>query len=223
MKILTYYFFPVLFVVFIFSNQILAQENTQPTYISLYGGIAFPQGDFGSTAAFKDGFASIGFCAMIEYSHFLNDRIKWTSSASVTINNHDDNSMEDNLFPGWTITSESDYFTTWAMTGIGFETIVSPTLRIYGLGQIGFLVSVIPDIKVSDFVGEIASIKNETGTAFAFGFGCGLIINKINLGIRYYSGKPEYEQKEFITDHPPEITKIKKSVTTLQLLIGFNL
>ncbi len=49
-----------------------------------------------------------------------------------------------------------------------------------------------------------------------------LLLNKMNLGIRYYSGEPEYEQ----TAQYMGVTgtaKVKLPATILQLMFGINL
>lgn len=209
----------IIFLVFSFTNVMFSQENISPMSFSLYGGVAFPQGDFSGTSGDKAGYANTGFCAMIEASKNLSGTVNWTSSISLAINSLDESSMEDQL-SGFTVTTDN-YITTWAMTGIGFETIASPTVKIYGLGQVGLLISSFPDIKLS-YSGESITQTTKAGTAFAYGFGAGVIINKINLGLRYYSGEPEYEQSASYSG-VSGTAKVKMPATILQLLVGFSL
>ena len=58
--------------------------------------------------------------------------------------------------------------------------------------------------------------------AFAFGLGAGVIINRLTLGIRYYSGEPEYEHTAIIVGRTLS-EKVKMRTTIIQLLIGFIL
>jgi hypothetical protein len=186
---------------------------------SLYGGASLPQGDFGSTNGDKAGYAKTGFCVMIEGSKNLNESLNWISSVSLALNSLDESEMENKL-SGFTVSS-GNYITTWVMTGVGFETVASPSVKIYGIGQIGLLLSSFPDIKLSSG-GTSITQTTKMGTSFAYGFGAGVIITKINIGIRYYSGEPEYEQ----TASYGNVTgsaKVKMPATVLQLLIGFNL
>jgi len=224
MKNSTYYFCSsVLFLVFIFSNSIFAQENTSQMRFSFYGGAALPQGDFSSTSGKNAGFANTGFCVLIEGSKILSESVNWTSSVSLAINSLDESSLEnqlENQFYGITVTTDN-YITTWAMTGVGIETSASPTVKIYGLGQMGLLLSRFPDITLSYGSASITQ-TTKMGTAFAYGFGAGVILNKINFGIRYYSGEPEYEQ----TASYGGVTgtaKVKMPATILQLMLGINL
>ncbi len=219
MKNLTYYFSFVLFFVFTFSNNIFAQENTSSMRFSLYGGAALPQGDFSSTNGVKAGYAKIGFLGMIEGSKYLSESVNWTSSISLAINSLDESEMENKL-SGITVSS-GNYITTWAMTGVGFETVASPSVKIYGIGQIGLLLSSFPDITLSSG-GTSITQTTKMGTSFAYGFGAGVIINKVNLGIRYYSGEPEYEQTASYGGSTAT-AKVKMPATILELLIGINL
>jgi len=219
MKKLTYYLSIVLFLLFTFSNIVFAQESITPLRFSLYGGAALPQGDFSSTNGDKAGYAKTGFCVMIEGSKNIAESINWVSSVSLASNSLDESEMESKL-SGISVSS-GNYITTWVMTGVGFETVTSPSVKIYGSGQIGLLLSSFPDITLS-FGGTSVTQTTEMGTAFAYGFGVGIIINKINIGIRYYTGEPEYTEKASyggITN----TFKAKLPATVLQLLIGFNL
>ncbi|MDP3829652.1 MAG: hypothetical protein Q8Q47_00190, partial [Ignavibacteriaceae bacterium] len=148
-----------------------------------------------------------------------SESVNWTSSFSLAFNSLDESAMEDQL-PGATVTTDN-YVTAWIMTGIGFETIASPTVKIYGLGQIGLLFSSFPDIKLSSGGSSITQ-TTKMGTSFGYGFGVGVIINKINLGIRYFSGEPEYEQSASYGGMTSS-AKVKLPATVLQLLIGFAL
>jgi hypothetical protein len=219
MKNLSYYFGMILFLLFTFSNSVFAQDNTNQMRFSLYGGAALPQGDFSSTNGDKAGYAKTGFCVMIEGSKNIAESINWVSSVSLASNSLDESEMESKL-SGISVSS-GNYFTTWAMTGVGFETVASTSVKIYGAGQIGLLLSSFPDITLSSG-GTSITQTTKMGTAFAYGFGVGMIINKINIGIRYYTGEPEYTEKASYGGIS-NTYKAKLPATVLQLLIGFNL
>ncbi|MDP3148905.1 MAG: hypothetical protein Q8N83_07220 [Ignavibacteria bacterium] len=208
----------LLFIVLLFSNSIFAQEETSPLRFSLLGGVVLPQGDFGATSGEKGGYASTGFGGMIEMSKNLNENVNWVTSVSLDMNSIDDNTME-SQWGGGTITG-GNYVTTWAMTGIGFESAASPTVKVYGVGQVGLLFSSFPDITMSS--GGVSITQTTTmGTAFAFGFGGGIKIDKINIGLRYYTGEPEYEQTATYMG-VTGTAKVKMPATVLQLMLGIN-
>jgi len=227
------YFCSVLFLLLILGSNVFAQESTSSMHFSLFGGLALPQGDFGSASNAKyenkAGFANTGFCAMVEGSKNLNESVMWVSSLSLALNGLDESAMKSDYFGSDYKVTAGSYLTTWAMTGIGYETAISPTINIYGVGQIGLLLSSFPDIKVSYQGSPEATATTKGGTSLAYGFGAGVIINKINIGLRYYSGEPEYEhpidyyyhtyQGEFTTT----TEKVKMPTTVLQLMVGINL
>jgi hypothetical protein len=64
---------------------------------------------------------------------------------------------------------------------------------LFGIFQLGLLLSFVPDIK---YTSEDETITQSTalGTALAGGLGVGVTINSINVGIKYFTGKPDYEQ-----------------------------
>ena len=231
------YFCSVLFLLLILGSNSFAQESTSSMQFSLFGGLSLPQGDFGSTANAKNenkaGFANTGFCAMVEGSKSLNENVMWVSSLSLALNSMDEDAIKSDYFNSDYSVTAGSYLTVLAMTGIGYETAISPTIDIYGLGQIGLLLSSVPDIK-----GTIANyssgnldvnITTKMGASFAYGFGGGIKINKINIGLRYYSSEPEYEitgnstyTSGSYTSKDTKTEKFKKPVTVLQLLVGFN-
>ena len=227
------YFCSVLFLYLILGSNASAQESSSSMHFSLFGGIALPQGDFGSTVRDNDkaGFAKTGFCAMAEGSKNLNENVLWVSSLSLTLNNMDESAMKDPRYD-WDDYSVSagNYLTSWAMTGIGYETVISPTINLYCVGQIGLLLSSVPDVKVSnDYYYYSQTFTTKMGVSFAYGFGAGVKINNFNVGLRYYSGEPEYEQTDKYILHGPYLNeggtttkKVKMPATVLQLLVGIT-
>ena len=220
------YFCSVLFLLLMLGSNTSAQESTSSMHFSLFGGIALPQGDFGGTEKDNDkaGFANTGFCAMIEGSKNLNESVMWVSSLSFALNSLDESAIQ-NPYGGDFKATAGSYLTSWAMTGIGFETAISPTINGYGVGQIGLLISNVPDVEVSSADYHYSEkFTTKMGTSFAYGFGAGVIINKFNIGLRYYTGKPEYEQTVTDSYHSSGTTeKFQMPATVLQLLVGITL
>ncbi|MCH8941602.1 MAG: hypothetical protein IIA48_04070, partial [Bacteroidetes bacterium] len=202
---------------FIFSNSIFAQTNTTQGRFSFLGGVALPQGDFGSTEIGneKAGYAETGFGLMIEASKLFSENVNWTTSISLAINEVDGNTLSNQL--GATVTV-GKYITTWALTGLGFDAPITPSFTIYGLGQVGLLVSKFPDITITG-IGTSISQTTKITTAFAYGFGAGFIIGKVNIGVRYYSSEPEYEQTGSIGGVTSTV-KVKLPAKILQVMFG---
>lgn len=208
----------LLFVVILLSSSVFAQDEKPPVRFSLSGGIVMPQGDFGSTSGEKGGYASTGFGGMLEMSKNMNENINWVTSVSMDINSMDANTMTNQWGHG-TVTA-GNYVTTWVMTGIGIESVASPTVKVYGVGQIGLLFSSFPDITLSSG-GQSITQTAKLANAFAFGIGAGLMINKLNVGLRYYTAEPEYEQSATYMGYTGT-AKVKMPAAVLQLMLGVN-
>ena len=84
------------------------------------------------------------------------------------------------------------------------------------------MISSYPDFEVSSaYYNYSEKYTTKMGTSFAYGFGAGVIINKFNIGLRYYSGKPEYEQT--VKSYETTTKKVQMPASVLQLLFGINL
>jgi hypothetical protein len=104
----------------------------------------------------------------------------------------DETEMKNRLGSGWSVTAGS-YLTTWGMIGGSIEFPVGSTNKIYVLGQGGLLVSAFPDVTLKYYTASVTQ-TTKTATAFAYGVGAGIMIEKVNIGLRYYMSEPEYEQ-----------------------------
>ena len=199
-------------------------ENMEKMRISLFGGASLPQSDFGSTSSQKSGFAKTGFCAMLEGSKRMDQSLNWTSSVSLSINGTDEavlQSQAQQVFGSGTTVTAGSYVTTWVMTGLKFESPTSSTGGIYAMGQIGILFSSFPDMTFSNSGSSITQTAS-LATAFAYGFGGGFQTEKVNIGLRYYTGEPEYEQSVSGSGISGS-AKVKLPATVLQLMLGVNL
>ena len=75
----------ILLILLCLSGSIFAQGESLPTRISLFGGMVFPQGDFGATSGEKGGYAKKDFGGMIEISKTLNGKAHWVTSVSLDV------------------------------------------------------------------------------------------------------------------------------------------
>ena len=76
----------------------LYQVNAQTAnpYWGLYGALAKPTGDFGSTESDKAGAAETGYGAGIEYTKPMNSPgLSWVSNVSIIMNGFDEESLGD--------------------------------------------------------------------------------------------------------------------------------
>jgi hypothetical protein len=194
--------------------------------------MSLPLSDFSSTTVSDAGFANPGFSAMFEADKNINENIYWASSISFTLNHLDKYSLQSSLGNNLALlignnmgfqsnVSAGNYTTTWIMTGFGFELPVLPDVKFYSVEQIGLLISTFPDISFYNY-NTSGVITTTTGTAFAAELGAGIIIiDHINIGLRYYTGEPYYKQTLTFSGSTENV-KEEFPVTILQFMIGYN-
>jgi hypothetical protein len=248
-----------LFLIILFCCDIYAQEASPVVHFSIFGGAAFPLGEFTRTTEYDAGFANTGYCALVEVDKNINKYLYWLSSVSLAVNGMDQSSMQNllgNLLPnfnsnlyryyGGTNVSAGQYTTTWAMMGFGYELPLTNAVRIYSVEQIGILMSIYPDISESYYINQsdnilvpypakagTATLIAGKGTALATELGAGIIINNINLSLRYYTGEPYYKMTTNISEqffpngytyvNTLKLGRTAMPVTLLQFMIGYNL
>ncbi len=204
------------------SLNVCAQSEKSKFQFGVFAGLSVPQGDFGSTSNEKAGYADLGFCGSIEGALEFVENYYWVSSVSFSLNSLDQESLQNNiqaLIPGTTVEA-GDYTTAWIMTGLGSDVILSPTIKLYALLQLGLLLPNYPDITISNSSESITQTTS-SNPALAYGFGAGINISKFNIGLRYYGGEPEYEQS---ATYQGAITKVNVEMPTmiLEILLGYN-
>lgn len=174
-----------------FSSIIKAQVNIKPytTNYLLFWAISLPVGDFKSTTSERAGFAKTGLCLHFEGNGSIYSNLIGYASISFDINKRVD---------------QNSYLTMWNMIGAGTKTKIFNDVELYGLGQIGFLFSNIPNE------------TNFAGASFAYGFGAGVNIDQLNIGLRYYTGRTEFNPKYASGER-------KINASLLQLMIGHRI
>lgn len=218
------FLFLVLIGFFAFNISLSQYENElQKTHFTLFGGLMLPQGDFGNTNGEKAGYAKIGLGAEFEVNYMYDPIIYWTTSATISVNSIDEDVLAkqmSEIFPSNVSVSAGDYTLIWALTGLNLETKTPSGVIIYGNGKVGILFSSFPNIKIL-LGGTTINQTTEMGIALAIGLGAGVKINKLNLGIRYYTGEPNYKQKANFGGIE-STAKVKLPATLLSLVVGYN-
>ncbi|RLD12934.1 hypothetical protein DRI50_08210 [candidate division KSB1 bacterium] len=202
---------------------VASAQNTNrkkaPSYrLGIYGNVIVAQAEFASTNGSKAGFANNGVGAMFEFVRYTKFPFNWISSVSFASQSFKAGALQDQT-PEYGITADN-YITTWLMTGLAHEKSFGPELSIYGLGQIGLLLSKYPDIFYA--TNNLDEYKQTTsmGKALAFAAGIGIKYNLLNLGVRYYAAFPEYKQKSPFTNG----SSVKRNLPAkiLQVVFGIN-
>ena len=202
-------------------------------HYSIFAGMSLPLSDFSSTTVSDVGFANPGFSAMFEADKNINKNVYWASSISLAVNHLAKYPLQSSLGNNLALlignnmgfqsnVSAGNYTSTWIVTGFGFEILASPAVKIYSVEQIGLLISTFPDISFTNY-NTSGVITTTTGTAFAAELGAGIIIiDHINIGLRYYTGEPYYKQTLTFSGSTENV-KEEFPVTILQFMIGYNL
>jgi len=221
----------------------------------IYGGLSIPTADFADDNIYEDkaGFALKGFGLGIEMNKPLNSSsLYWSSSVSFLINSYNTDEIEDyyrddlQYYPNVYKCKVDAGF--WGniplLTGIKFQTKISPTLEFFGLGQIGINIVNHPDLDIEldfgDYYGyyyEVRSTINfDSATTFAFMVGGGVSLNKkLNISFKYFGlgkaelkGESNSENKSyidgeiaFIDTYENDIEK-DQSISIFLLSLGFN-
>ena len=193
-----------------------AKKKALSHRIGLYGGVMLSQGEFASTKGSKAGFANNGIGLMAEFVQYTKYHINWISSISFTDNSFKSGALQDQ-HSEYGVTADN-YFTTWIMTGLSHTQSFGPELSIYGLAQIGLLLSRYPNIYYATSQVELKE-ETSTGKSFAYGVGGGIRYNFINLGVRYYLASPKYQQTS-----PFHQGSVSRNLPTkiLQVVFGIN-
>ena len=186
----------------------------------IYGSISIPTGDFGDDKGIDAGGAKTGFGIGAEYKFPIGSPgLEWITSATFLLNGFDVSEVEKEF------TGDIDacsWINVPVFTGLIFQIQTSPTLDIYGLGQVGLDFIKAPDVEIS-YMGVSGEISYDLATSFGFGIGGGLIINKkINIGFRYFGfGEPEIKGTMKI-DSFEEDMEMEQPISIIMITIGTN-
>ena len=208
----------------LFASAIFAQEGPKSKRFTVFALVAQPTGDFASTTSSKAGDAVTGFGVGIDYSHPLDKNFSWFTTLSLSINSVDEAALTDQLEFELEESVQIDagtYKSTYALTGLSAKTSISSTIDIYGFGQAGLVFGATPEATIT-ILGGKATLDAASALSIAFGVGGGMVINdKINVGIRYATGEPQYEAT--ISGPGGQFTnKYKQPTAIIQVVAGFS-
>ena len=193
---------------------------------AVFGAISLPAGDFGDDKLVGDGYAKTGFGAGVDYAHPLGTPgLTWFSSAAFIYNGFDDSGFralaeEEVNNPN---VDAGSWMNIAVLSGLKYETELSPTMDFFALGQAGLDYYMPPGADIT-FEGGSAEIDLDSGITFGFALGAGLVFNnQFNVSLRYLSmGEPEVEGT---VTYPggSNAMQADTGISMILLAVGYNL
>ncbi len=167
----------------------LALVTTAKAQFGIYGGLALPMSDFGSTDANdKAGNAKSGFGGGLEFNVELPSILGWVTSLSVTYNDLDTKNLKE---PGTSL-DYTPWLAGWPMTGLRVDI---PTLPIYAQAQVGACVAKFPDFTIKSGTSK-QEYSSDPVAGFGFSGGAGVALGPLRVYGRYlHASDLEFELK----------------------------
>jgi hypothetical protein len=198
---------------------------------AIFAAVSLPVGDFGDDKTVGDGYATTGFGAGLDYAHPIGTPgLTWFSTGAFIYNGFDDKGLR--ALAEEDLTNVNIDGGSWInipiLTGLKYETEVSPTMDFFALGQVGLNFYMPPTSDITGQEGDetvSAEFSLDSGTSFGFTIGAGLVFNnKFNVAFRYLSlGEPEIEGTVSYPGGSDAIEGQDISIAIFLLTVGFNL
>ncbi len=181
--------------------EILSSESETGTRIGIFGGLALPGSDFGSSDPnnSEPGSALLGFGGGIECNVPLASSLGWVTSLSVIYNDVDPKIMKE---IAEIVASEDSYtyngvdytpwLTWWLMTGLRASIPVTP---IYAQVQLGACFAKAPDYTLKYSEGNV-DMTSDPVTGLGFSAGAGVGFGSFKIFARYmHASDLEFERR----------------------------
>jgi len=176
------------------SQPVEAQPPGTPVTFGVFGGFAFPVGDFSSNERGQSsGGASRGYAFGAEVGVPLQGGFSVLGSATLAFNPLSEDYIREYMgLPRWS-GDLGTWTTIWPMVGVRYSGSKAHTEEgFYAQVQIGYLLESSPELDVS-YSGTRYTAESTSGGAFAYGFGVGATFARIvNVGLRFVISEPMY-------------------------------
>jgi hypothetical protein len=214
-------------------------DTTSHSRFSIFAGLSLPTGKFASTKVKGAGSAKAGFGGGLEFSYELAKSFDIGILCDISMNSIDIAELEsmwrtyfsDNADNPDQVSVETSQWLTFDMMGsLGFNTRISPIVKLYGKAYAGSLFGIYPkmEMTITTDISDTYLLIQEEDNAFTvgYGFSCGLIIkDRIDFGLLFTSGEPEYRHKLYIEGFPEDFSymTVKKPSSKFILRVGLIL
>ncbi len=163
-----------IFSLLLISSTAAAQLVKGDMRASVNAGLGLPLGDYADDKGEDAGGATMGFTVGGEFDYVITSSgLIWTSSVSIVRNGFDEDVLD---FDSTVDVDAGAWYQIPIMSGLKYEAAVSPTVDIYGQGQLGMNFFRPPgaDLTQGEATGEI---ETDSGTSFGFCLGGGAVFN----------------------------------------------
>lgn len=206
----------LLFFLLPFCCSIAYAQHDQPVF-SLGAAVVMPTGDFADDGGADGGFAMIGFALIGDYLYPVGNLLGWITSATIAYNPAQDDIL------GGADGEPGFWINVPLLTGLRYETPLSPTASLFGQAQVGFNYTNGPDIE-ADINSQQIEVNYGSAVSFGFSVGVGITLNpRINVSTRYFDlGKPELEVETVQVGGGGE-TELERPISFFQIGITYRL
>lgn len=176
-------------------------QAAEPQF-GVFGGLAFPVGDYADDNGSDAGGAGLGFFVGGEIDVALPAKgLSWYSTLMIVRNSFDEDVFGFQAQQGQTLETDAGAWLHFpAMSGLKYESEINQDVRMFGFGQMGLNFFMPPGADFTLTAGnQTANGEGEadSGVSFGFGIGGGAVFNdQITVSARFLIlGEPEVESE----------------------------
>jgi hypothetical protein len=209
----------------------LVHAQTHDRHLIILGGLSIPTGDFSRRSGVNANYAEPGIALGIEFTSALGKNLHIGLSATFLLNKYDteaqQRSMHDTL-PKFKVHTE-DYISTSLMGIVGYNTDISPAIKLYGRGEVGAFIFRQPEIREDNITRSGSGRRTKSTTVVlspGYGVHLGIVVSeKFDIGVRYFFSPLEFDvsvhEAHGTTQTAAYTENLKHSVSTVQIVAGY--
>jgi hypothetical protein len=191
---------------------------TRPLELSLHAGISQPVLEMNLKHENMIGAAFLGYAMILEGKKSFDEHFSSVSSINISINACK-GKKDGDLKAG-------NYVSSWLSTGIGAQTDISSTGKLFASAQIGILFLHTPDRVYTGgnypYYYTLFYCHNDLTWATGYNVNVGVTLSRTKIMLRYYYARPEFPYTDD-TDRTIQFKSPRYSLGLVQLTFGIVL
>ncbi len=201
------------------------RSQTIPTNtLTFLAGVALPTGDFSALDGDNAGYASLGFHAGAEFTSRIIGGFEVGLTGGLAVNSVDEDFFKRLVAEVPVAVKTGSWFDFQFLANTGYFLDAGSLFTFYGRGYGGLVIGTSPTVSYNIAGGYTTSVREESGTGAAFGYGIGggmMIGRNLDVGVRYLIAQPEYTVT--ITDGNTSISnKFKQRMDIVEFSVGYQ-